>query len=132
MSNQLTTRGACTIATYLPRWKSVKRLSLNGNKIGEKGAEHLYKGLKENVELLHVDLTRGFLVADDIQFLLILNGIGRRLFQGGEEDESLSVSIGLWPVILERANRRGYSAELSASVLYHMLGMLCPVLFSST
>jgi hypothetical protein len=124
MSNQLTSRGACTIAKYLPKWEGVQRLSLSCNKIGEHGAEELLKGLEKNFVLEHLDMNRGFPVADRIRFYLVLNGIGRRILH--DKEEGLEIPLGLWPFIL--AKHQGYSKDLSASVLYYMIRG--PALFS--
>ena len=127
MSNQLTTRGACMIAKYLPKWHGITRLSLSCNKIGEQGAEKILEGLKKNYIIEDLNMNRGFPVANQICFYLALNKVGRRIVHNSGEDQS--VVLGLWPLILARANKQGYTIDLCASVLFHMLRR-GPALFS--
>jgi hypothetical protein len=80
--------------------KGLKKLSLWGNKITETGANHLLNGLTKNNELHTLNLFRRFKCSHQIQHFTTMNQGGRKLLESKN-----SIPVGLWPSVLERANR---------------------------
>jgi Leucine Rich repeat len=110
--NGFTDKGIKSIATELSRMKGLKSLSLWGNNFSENGAEALLAGMSMNTELHTLNLFRQFKnVSDKIDFLGNFNRVGRRLIH----KDSIDVPLGLWPLLLERANTVKLSSRSSSA-----------------
>jgi hypothetical protein len=114
------------IGDNLPNMKSLHSLNLLANRFGDSGADALFRGLKSHFVLCKLDIPRGFLASEQMDYLLALNIGGRRLLttnNNNSSDGKLSPAcpIGLWPFIMERVTRRVADGNLQASVLFYLL-----------
>jgi hypothetical protein len=99
--NSFTDVGIKQIATELSVSSGLKKLSLWGNRMTEAGAEALLTAMSMNTEVHSLNLFQQFkTISDKINFLGIFNRVGRRLLHRHPNE----VPIGLWPLLLERAN----------------------------
>jgi hypothetical protein len=76
-----------SVASQLPRMHGLKELLLSKNEIGQEGASALLDGLRNNVELLHlnVDSKLAEPIAREIDHYSRLNRAGRRILRQENE-----------------------------------------------
>ena len=75
------------------------KLFLFGNPIGVAGAEGLLQAIRENSEMIVLNMDYNTCSYDQIQFYTYLNQAGRRLFKAGRFNHAL------WPLVLERVSK---------------------------
>ena len=81
--NGITNVGAISVANQLPRMHGLKELLLSKNEIGQEGASALLDGLRNNVELHHlnVDSKLSETISREIDHYSRLNRAGRRILR---------------------------------------------------
>jgi hypothetical protein len=114
------------IGENLPNMKALQRLNILANRFGDSGANALLRGLQSHVRLRKLDMPRGYLASDQIDYLLAINTGGRRLLTNCVTDSSDSESrpacpIGLWPYLFERVNCCIADSNIRASALFFLL-----------
>eukprot|EP00538_Stauroneis_constricta_P011334 CAMPEP_0119561248 /NCGR_PEP_ID=MMETSP1352-20130426/17102_1 /TAXON_ID=265584 /ORGANISM="Stauroneis constricta, Strain CCMP1120" /LENGTH=636 /DNA_ID=CAMNT_0007609413 /DNA_START=37 /DNA_END=1947 /DNA_ORIENTATION=+ len=117
--NAIDDEGLKAMAKYFGRIHCLKYLDLHRNPFTDEGKEALVKALSENRELERLDLDG--IPHPQKTYYINLNRGGRRLLQSKKKT---SIPLGLWPVVLGRANRLhfGRSApNAHLDVLYCLL-----------
>lgn len=118
--NKITDGGIISISNLLSRMKTLKRLSLWGNPFNDEGARALAIGLQSNFVIEEIDLFRTFPCSDKIFYMTQLNRAGRKLMlddvfvssststraSTSSTSTKITVPLGLWPLILDRANTK--------------------------
>ena len=123
------------IGENLPKMKSLQCLNILANRFGDSGADALLRGLQSHVRLRKLDMPRGFLASNQIDYILAINTGGRHLLMncvtGGSDSESHpACPVGLWPFIFEHVNYRIADSNIRASAIFFLLQD--PAMFRNT
>jgi Ran GTPase-activating protein (RanGAP) involved in mRNA processing and transport len=117
--NSISDTGIQDFAESLKQMPSLKTLRVLENSFAEDGAKALLDAVTVNFEM-NMDeliLDRHLACFDDIQYQILLNRCGRKLFK------SHCAPLGLWPLVMERCQGIRHHCRRAgpADVLYHLL-----------
>lgn len=100
----------------LPTMKALQTLNILANRFHDTGADALLGGLQKNFVLCNIEMPRGFLASDSIEFLLSLNIGGRGLLL---DEDSVYIPRAWWGCIFEHINRHfSNDQQRRASVIF--------------
>lgn len=125
-ANNIGDDGIYSFARRLHDMRGLRFLDVQRNPFTEESKTAIIAALKENTELERLDLDGRF--EETKAYYLGLNKGGRRLLQAGN-----NTPLGLWPLVLERANRLPFSRSLPHAhldVLYNLVQG--PAVFQAT
>lgn len=108
--NHFTNEGIKILARHLGAMRSLKILDLGANRFDQKGLKLLVDALAQHnhvIERIEVsyDLAKT-LVGKELAYYLDLNWGGRKLLLQQGKQGHRRVPLSLWPLVLERANKR--------------------------
>ena len=108
--NNIDNIGASAFATMLPTMRGLKELSMTHNPIDQEGSGQLLEGLRNNVELIYMQVgdTKSVQILKEIFHWIRLNQAGRRVFRDS------NLPLALWPFMLSRLTK-------DTDVMYHFL-----------
>jgi hypothetical protein len=111
--------GAQNIARALPHFRGLEKLFLLNNEIdSNQSSLVLAESMKRNRHIQVLEIQPTLSHVRDIQFYATLNWAGRKRLFIGESHNNNEVPLGLWPIVLERAQNK---SKFVPDILYQLL-----------
>jgi Ran GTPase-activating protein (RanGAP) involved in mRNA processing and transport len=102
--NRLSDHGIMTLTEGIASQNTLRKLNVARNPFTEDGIECLLAAVRDNVNLVHVELSDSSSTADQVRYYATLNKCGRGLIYKNP-------SLGVWPLALEKINTMDWEEE---------------------
>jgi hypothetical protein len=120
--NRLSDHGVRTLAEALASQKTLRKLNVASNPFSSEGIEYLLATVRDNVNLVHVELSDSSSTADQVRYYATLNKCGRRLIYENP-------SLGVWPLALEKVNTMDLEEEYCSALAANEEGQKLDALY---
>jgi Ran GTPase-activating protein (RanGAP) involved in mRNA processing and transport len=107
--NRLSDQGMRSLAEAIASQNTLRKLNVASNPFAAEGIECLLAMVRDNVNLVHIELTDSSSTAKQVRYYATLNKCGRRLIY---EDPSL----GVWSLALEKINTMDLGEEYCSAL----------------